>query len=341
LVVPVEFWGAKEITVWRAYSYLYRLFHGEVFFGISLGRLLLGLWGLSAAYLIVSYYQGVLLADKIAQRAVLVVEGDRLYEILEKAKREVGYSGYVRLAVSKELDMALSIGTRTPSVLLFEEMLSYSDFELEGVLRHEITHYMRGDVIKQRLLILMQCMFWWNPIIHYLRKCLESMLEMECDEYACRGMTEEEQVVYLNAITKILRSENPRTIYFGMAFGKRITAWLLKRRFSEVLHPVVKHSNAVTRILAVISLILFCLSYSIIFQPGETPTEMEKHEVRENDISGQNDGTGGAEEFLIRLPDGSYLYVSDMLGQTVLSSDEILKEPYVDLPIYDNTGKGD
>ena len=43
----------------------------------------------------------------------------------------------------------------------------------------------------------------------------------------------------------------------------------------------------------------------------------------------------GNDSFLLKLPDGSYVFVSDMLEQGVLTEQEIQKPPYNGLPIYE------
>jgi hypothetical protein len=186
-------------------------------------------------------------------------------------------------------------------------------------------------------MLLLQIIFWWNPIVYYLRSCVEGMLELECDERACQGMSEEERKAYLRAITKVLRADDKSQSKLGLGWQKKFSDSFLLRRFQEVLQPVERQSNVVTYILALISLILFCLSYSIIVQPGIMPDELNDSTVRLEEFQSCNI----YEEFLIKMPDGTYQYVSDMLGQKILTEDDIKKAPYADLPIYTNTSKGE
>lgn len=337
LVFPVELWLAKEVTAWKGYSFIYLLAHRKWFGGWSLAGILIQIWGIGLIWYFGQYFLEMRKLHGIAERATPIIEGDRIYEICEKVKREIGYSKEVRLAVTGEMDTAVSISVFSPSILILKDMLSYSETELRGVLKHELTHYLRGDVGKKRIMILIQYLFWWNPVLRYLRVCVNGMLELECDERVCAGMSEEERLAYLGAIAKVLRSDDKQPNNMGIGFGGDCADDFLHRRFREVLTPVRRYSNAVTYFLAAVSLAIFCLSYSFIVQPIIRPDETELHELSREAIYDPE----GEQEFLIRLPDGNYLYVSDMLGSTTLSPEEIKKDPYVNLPIFDNTGKGE
>ena len=66
------------------------------------------------------------------------------------------------------------------------------------------------------------------------------------------------------------------------------------------------------------------------------PKEYELDEVRKDSDIGVIDT-----EFLLRLPNGNYLYVSDLQEKGVLTDKDIQKAPYKDLPIYYDNRKGD
>lgn len=337
LLLPGEFSFAKEIRILKAYPEIHQWVHRKWMGNLTLAGILLLIWGVGTMVLFLYLIYEIRGIKAISQRAARVMERDRLFLICEKAKEELGYCKSVHLAVTGELDTAVSIGFLKPDILIPKEMLSFEESEIKGVLKHELTHYLRGDVGKQRIMILLQIMFWWNPILYYLKKCVEGMLELECDEHACKGMSEEERKAYLRAITKVLRSEAKSQNGLGMGWRKNFSESFLHRRFQEVLHPVERQSNAVTYLLAIVSFVVFCLSYTIIVQPGSMPEESKNREIRiEKESSNQED-----KEFLIKLSDGTYLYVTDMLGRKVLTEDDIRKAPYSDLSIYYNNCEGE
>ena len=337
LLFPVEIRVAREMREASIYPKLYVLAQKKWFAGLTIGEILLIIWGIGLLVLFLLFLKNVKEIREITERSVPAIAGDRLFELCEKAKAELGYSGEVRVAVTREMDTAVSVGVLAPNILIPKETLEFEDPELCGVLMHELTHYLRGDIGKQRLLNAMQCLFWWNPVVHYLKGCMENMMELECDEKACSGMTEEDRRAYLRAITKTLRAGKRKGPKLGMGYWKNTPAAFLKRRFQEVLHPVERYSYITTYFLAIICLVLFCMSYSIILQPAFMPGELEENEVTS---ARSMEGKESESEFLIRLPNGDYLYVSDLLGDKTLKESEINELPYADLPIFDKR-KGD
>ena len=337
LVFPIEFHATKEIRSWKIYPMLIQLVHKKLMGNWTLAGILLFIWGVGAVIFFLRLLHEIKEFKEISQRATPVIERDSLYQICEKAKEELGYTKSVRLAVTGELDTAVSIGFLTPNVLVPKEMLAYSETELKGVLKHEIIHYLRRDVGKQRVMLFLQVLFWWNPILYYLRNCVENMLELECDEHACQGMSEEERKAYLKAIAKALRGDDKSHRRLGLGWKKKFPIKFYRRRFQEVLQPVKRLSNMVTYLLAFVSLVLFCLSYSIIVQPGNMPEEAEYREVSQETFIKEKE----EKEFLIKLSDGTYQYVSNMLVRKTLTENDVQKAPYADLPVYYNTGKGE
>ena len=169
LLFPVEIRVAREMREASIYPKLYVLAQKKWFAGLTIGEILLIIWGIGLLVLFLLFLKNVKEIREITERSVPAIAGDRLFELCEKAKAELGYSGEVRVAVTREMDTAVSVGVLAPNILIPKETLEFEDPELCGVLMHELTHYLRGDIGKQRLLNAMQCLFWWNPVVHYLK----------------------------------------------------------------------------------------------------------------------------------------------------------------------------
>ena len=338
LLFPVEIRVAREVREPSLYPRLILLSRKEWFAGLTIGELLLIAWGIGLVVLFFVFLGKVREIREITERSVPSIAGDRLYELFEKAKAELGYAGKARIAITGELYTAVSVGVFAPNILIPKIMLEYEDLELCGVLKHELTHYLRGDIGKQRLLNAVQCLFWWNPVVYYLKGSMENMMELECDEKACSGMTQEERKSYLRAITKTLRAGRNKGPSLGMGYWKNTPVAFLKRRFQEVLCPEEKHSHAATYVMAMVCLALFCISYAFILQPIGMPREFEQSEVTNVRTM---EGEESESEFLIKLPDGNYLYVSGLLGEKIIKESDIQQAPYSELPIFIDIGKGD
>ncbi|MBR4604860.1 MAG: M56 family metallopeptidase [Lachnospiraceae bacterium] len=333
LAFPFEFWVAKEIRIWKVYPTLQLLAKSELFLGITTAELLLLIWMTGIVVLFFKFLKKLMNLREIIRSSIPVTEADPLHEIFEQAVLDLGYQGSMRIAVTEAFSTAVSVGIFRPIILISKEMTAFPKLELQGVVRHELTHYLRGDVCKIWALNIAQCIFWWNPVVYILKCRVIDMLELECDERACLGMDDEERLAYLEAIKHVLKSEEGRNIDFGLSYATSSQAGrFLKRRFLDVLYPVQKHSDGVTFFLAVISIVLFCLSYSFIVQPAGMPLTL----VDDGDyISAYADVNEEIGSFLLALPDGTFFYISGMETKGTLTEQEIQNPPYNSLPIFD------
>lgn len=336
LAVPIDIINARVIRSWYLYPFFRRVASRKILWGQSLANTLVILWLTGSILMFWGFFKKLRDLRKIEGRAIPVIDGDYLQGIFQRASDSLGYQGKKRIAVTKEFTTAVSVGFLSPKILIPKEMLKYPEDELIGVIKHELTHYLRRDIGKQWALCFLQCLFWWNPTVHYVKRSVTQMLELECDQRACQGMTDEERVAYLEAIKKVLLSGSKRELELGMGYGKNHSAKFLERRFREVLEPVHRYSVKATICCALISILVFLTSYSFILQPAVMPKDVKR--VDECMLT----ASVGEDEFLLRVSDDHYYYVYDLSIRAYLTKENIQKPPYVGIPIYDViTLKGD
>lgn len=76
-----------------------------------------------------------------------------------------------------------AMGLLRPRIVLpagFEQR--YSPSEQQLVLRHERVHLQRGDIAINALLALLQCLYWFNPLLLFALRCCREDQELSCDE---------------------------------------------------------------------------------------------------------------------------------------------------------------
>lgn len=329
LLLPMEFEYAIVIRSWYVYPGLIRLLQWKIVANLTVASLLIFIYLAGVAISLARHMLRYRAIKEIVDRAPLVTERDDLYAIVKQACAALGYHGKIRVHVTKEISTAASIGFLSPVILMTEESLHYSEAENLGIIKHELTHYLRRDPGKRWAMSVAQSLLWWNPAIYYLNGNVIDMLELECDERACLGMSEEERLAYLEAIKHVLDSGKGKDLGVGMGYGQSESSGILVRRFHEVLKPCKRFSLGTTGVSAIFCILLFLASYGIIFQSAGMPQDAEC--VDESLLT----APAGEEEFLLLMPDGTYLYVDNMLGITYLSEKEVSKPPYNGLPVYD------
>lgn len=76
------------------------------------------------------------------------------------------------------------VGTLQPRIVLpvdFEQR--YTAAERELILHHERTHVARGDLLANLLAVMLRCVHWFNPLVHYALRRYRMDQELACDEW--------------------------------------------------------------------------------------------------------------------------------------------------------------
>lgn len=98
------------------------------------------------------------------------------------------------------------IGLRRPCLLLPEASMAaeLSVVDWRNLLRHELTHYERRDLLYKWLLLACQCLHWFNPLVYLLGRQIEQDCEISCDLAVTGLMTEPERRDYMRTILRML-----------------------------------------------------------------------------------------------------------------------------------------
>ena len=78
------------------------------------------------------------------------------------------------------------IGIFRPVIILPDR--EYTDIQLQSILLHEITHLRRFDVAIKWLSLLACAMHWFNPVVWLVRREIDRICELSCDEAVIHDM---------------------------------------------------------------------------------------------------------------------------------------------------------
>ncbi len=77
---------------------------------------------------------------------------------------------------------------------------AFTDEEKAQIIKHEITHATKLHSLDVLLIELLKVLFWFNPVIHYLKKLMTSIHEFQADE---RAVDEQDVNQYCNLLARI------------------------------------------------------------------------------------------------------------------------------------------
>lgn len=96
-----------------------------------------------------------------------------------------------------------TMGVFRPIIVLYGE---FTESEMTYVLKHELTHIARGDVLFKLFLELVCGLYWLNLSLYLFAKHFNNECEVSCDERVVLDCTEEERREYSKLLEKYLHS---------------------------------------------------------------------------------------------------------------------------------------
>ena len=125
--------------------------------------------------------------------------------------------------------------------------------QLCNILRHEMTHFKRHDILYKWCVTLVKCLHWFNPVIWYVAKQINTECEISCDMAVTLAMNKTQEMSYIDTVLALLPTGKTKQIPLTtqMASSKRV----LKRRF-EMIRNKRKTSKFVSALSAVIAVVM-------------------------------------------------------------------------------------
>ncbi|WP_219710564.1 M56 family metallopeptidase, partial [Clostridioides difficile] len=63
----------------------------------------------------------------------------------------------------------------------------FKEKELKLIFRHELIHYKRKDNFLKLIMLIVNILYWFNPICYLLKKHFNEVCELSCDELVIKG----------------------------------------------------------------------------------------------------------------------------------------------------------
>lgn len=151
----------------------------------------------------------------------------------------------VRLACSSYVATPVLIGLIRPIIILpqFAYVHNAMDSELRNILRHELTHYHRKDILYKWLVMAITSLHWFNPLMPLICREVGKACELSCDEVVISRMSAGEKRQYGNTL-----------LTFSAA--KKLPAGILattlsegKAELKERLMSIMNYKKQSTRVL--------------------------------------------------------------------------------------------
>ena len=118
--------------------------------------------------------------------------------------REMGVSQPVPVLMQDAVNTPALTGVLRPRILLPGWAAEMPAGELRFVLLHELGHHRRRDLWLNELLLWLQCIYWFNPVIWVLFGHLRADMELLNDSFVLRKLRPEESRPYARSLVAVL-----------------------------------------------------------------------------------------------------------------------------------------
>ena len=166
----------------------------------------------------------------------------------------------INVRVWENIASPFMAGIFRPTLILPKRELS--DEQLHNILRHEMTHFKRHDILYKWFAELVKCVHWFNPTSWYVSKQIAAECEISCDMSVTKDMSDSEEMSYISTILSLLPTDKSKQLPLTtqMTGSKKI----LKRRFI-----MIKNKKTTSRFMSVLSAVIAVVMLSAtIFASG-------------------------------------------------------------------------
>lgn len=172
--------------------------------------------------------------------------------MLSDTARDLGVSA-PEMIVCEAISTPAVTGLLRPRLLLPHER--YDVQELRYILRHELCHLKRRDMIFKLVLLAANAMHWFNPVVYLMLRQADEDIELACDSAATDGLELPERAAYSRTLLAAVQS-SVRALPATTCFGGTVER--LKRRITNVLGAQKKRGLGVVALVLALTLTAGC-----------------------------------------------------------------------------------
>lgn len=237
-------------------------------------------------------------------------------EMASRLRRELHLKRKVRIFRINSNQGNLTLGAIRPVVFVQGDC---KESELEYILRHELTHIAKGDMLAKLVMELVCCLHWFNPLVYRLREKLDRTCELACDERVAQGMSKDERQFYASLIircmTKPEKKQKKKMVFgnflsSGEKFAEERIRVIMQKKKGEFWEKIVVAGVFAVMVFANSLTALAYPQVSVLEDAPDRMVQELKRDVTATLVVGTPAGDPAAEVLYDRqfvLPDGEII----------------------------------
>jgi len=170
-----------------------------------------------------------------------------ILSLLESLKSEMGIKQRIPIYLCAFAGSPMIIGLFKPRILLPTVEMAQED--LCFILKHELVHYKRKDLLCKYLIMAATAIHWFNPIVYKMARAVNVLCETSCDAEVLRNADENTRQSYGETIIGVVQYHSKlKTALSTNFYGGKNS---MKTRISSIMDTSKKRVGAV-----IVSLVL-------------------------------------------------------------------------------------
>ncbi|MBS4968508.1 MAG: hypothetical protein KHZ73_06590 [Lachnospiraceae bacterium] len=136
----------------------------------------------------------------------------------------------LKLWMNAKVTTPLLTGLLRPRIYLPSDRYTWKELEL--LLSHELSHYRHHDLWYKLILQLAGIVYWFNPVLHWMRREADQDLEFLCDERIMKDGAHDERMQYNYLLAQTAAQ---RRNFYGLSTGFNGNLADLKKRMVNIM----------------------------------------------------------------------------------------------------------
>lgn len=145
---------------------------------------------------------------------------------------EMGINNEILFLESNTIKVPMFTGIFKPAIVIPAEEFEINELRL--ILKHELTHFKRKDMVYKTLALAVHIVHWFNPISCITVRIINEACEYSCDETVTKYMNCDERKKYGYMLLNQIKYSSERSTFAAM-FSKNSKS-ILKRRFEIIMN---------------------------------------------------------------------------------------------------------
>ena len=196
----------------------------------SLYLMLAMVWLAAAALYGLYKLLGSYIVQRELKRWSMPVPDKSLEMNYQKLCRKMKVSHPPKLWMNAKVTTPLLTGLLRPRIYLPSDRYTWKELEL--LLSHELSHYRHHDLWYKLILQLVCIVYWFNPLLHWMRREADQDLEFLCDERIMKDGAHEERMQYNYLLAQTAAQ---RRNFYGLSTGFNGSLADLKKRMVNIM----------------------------------------------------------------------------------------------------------